>query len=109
MSLAARIQELFRERRGDERERVLMTAHLRVDGETERSVLLNISRSGAMMATMSPPPVGGRATLICEGLEAPARVVWNKGHQFGLAFDRPIRGEQVAAIVAIAGGKGAGR
>jgi hypothetical protein len=109
MSLAARLQELFQERRGDARERVLMAAFLRTERETLRSVLLNLSRAGAMMASVSPPPTGASVTLVCEALEAPAIVKWVKGYQFGLAFTRRLDEQQVAAIVALAGGKGAGR
>jgi len=109
MSLAARIQELFQDRRSDERERVLIAAFLRTERETLRSVLLNLSRAGAMMASVSPPEVGSMATLVCEALEAPGEVKWVKGYQFGLAFTRRLDEQQVAAIVALAGGKGAGR
>lgn len=109
MSLAARIQDLFRDRRVDERARVLITAHLRTRTETIRAVLLNLSRSGAMMASVSPPTTGEAATLICEALEARGKVIWVKGFQFGLAFERKLQQEQVAAIVALAGDKGLGR
>lgn len=109
MSLATRIQEFFQERRREERSRVLVPAHLRIGEETLRSVLLNLSRNGAMMASVSPPAEQLSVTLICEGLTAQGRVVWRKGYQFGLAFDRPIDGLQVAAIVDLAGGKGDGR
>jgi hypothetical protein len=110
MSLAARIQTLFQERRRDRRERVLIAAYLRAPGtESVRAVLLNLSRAGAMMASVSPPLVGSAATLICEDLEANGTVAWVQGYQFGLTFARRIDEAQVAAIVALAGGKGAGR
>jgi hypothetical protein len=109
MSLAARLQQLFQERRGDERERVLIVAHLRMGSRVERSVLLNLSRTGAMMAAVTAPEIGDTVTLVCEGLEAPAKVVWTKGYQFGLSFNRALDTRQVAAIVELAGGKGAGR
>ena len=109
MSLATRIQELFQERRREERSRVLISAHLRIAGETYRSVLLNLSRTGAMMASVSPPREQQAVTLVCEGLAAPARVIWRKGYQFGLAFDRQLDALQVAAIIDLAGGKGDGR
>jgi hypothetical protein len=109
MSLAARIQELFSDRRREERSRVLIAAHLRTDKETIRSVLLNLSRTGAMMASVSPPVEGETVTLICEALEARGKVIWVKGFQFGLAFGRKLHEVQVAAIVALAGGKGSGR
>jgi len=109
MSLAARIQELFQERRRDQRERVLISACLRTGDETVRSVLLNLSRAGAMMASVSPPAVGSTMTLLCEDLEVRGTVAWVKGYQFGLTFTRRIDEAQVAAIVALAGGKGAGR
>ncbi len=109
MSLAARIQELFQDRRCDERERVLIAAFVRNDKETLRSVLLNLSRAGAMMASVSPPAVGDAVTLVCEALEAPAKVMWVKGYQFGLSFTRRLDEQQVVAIVDLAGGKGAGR
>ena len=109
MSLAARIQELFSDRRREERSRVLIAAHLRTDRETLRAVLLNLSRTGAMMASVSPPAVSDTVTLICEALEARAKVIWVKGFQFGLAFERKLHDVQVAAIVTLAADKGNGR
>jgi hypothetical protein len=109
MSLAARIQELFQERRRDERERVLIPADLRSEKGITRTVLLNLSRTGAMMASVSPPEVGEMVELLCEDLAATGKIIWAKGYQFGIAFHRKIDGRQVAAIVAVAGGKGAGR
>ena len=109
MSLAARIQELFSDRRREERSRVLIAAHLRTDRETLRAVLLNLSRTGAMMASVSPPAVSDTVTLICEALEARAKVIWVKGFQFGLAFKRKLHDVQVAAIVTLAADKGKGR
>lgn len=109
MSLAARIQELFQERRRDERERVLIPARLRSEKGVTRAVLLNLSRTGAMMASVSAPKVDDMVWLLCEDLEAAGKIIWIKGYQFGIAFHRKIDAQQVAAIVAIGGGKGAGR
>lgn len=109
MSLAARLHDLFQERRRDERERVLITAYLRGKGGNLRSVLLNLSRSGAMMASVSPPAIGDAVTLVCEGLEVSAKVMWLKGYQFGLSFERQIDERQVSAVAALGAGKGAGR
>jgi hypothetical protein len=109
MSLAARIQEFFQERRRDERERVLIPAGLRTEKGVTRAVLLNLSRAGAMMASVSPPEVDETVRLLCEDLEAAGKIAWTKGYQFGVAFHHKIDARQVAAIVAVAGGKGAGR
>lgn len=109
MSIAAKLQELFLERRRDERSRVLIAAHLRTEQETIRAVLLNLSRAGAMMASVSPPAENDRVSLICEALEERGKVIWVKGFQFGLAFERKLHEQQVAAIVALAGDKGSGR
>lgn len=109
MSLAARIQEFFHERRRDDRERVLIPANLRSAKGTKPAVLLNLSRTGSMMASVSPPEMGEAVRLLCEDLEVPGKIVWAKGYQFGIVFDRKIDERQVAAIVAIAGGKGSGR
>ena len=109
MSLAARIQEFFLERRRDERERVLIPANLRREKGVTRAVLLNLSRTGAMMASVSPPEMDEKVRLLCEDLEAAGKIVWAKGYQFGIAFHQKIDEQQVAAIVAVASGKGAGR
>jgi hypothetical protein len=109
MSLAARIQALFQERRREERTRVLTPAHCRIEDETVAAVLLNLSRTGAMLASVSPPRERAGVTLICEGLSAPGRVVWQKGYQFGIAFDRELDQRQHAAILALGAGKGDGR
>ncbi len=109
MSLAAMLRDWLGDKRSVERERVLITARYWLDGISTRCVVLNLSRSGAMVAASSPPEEGAAVTLLCESLEASATVAWVHHYQFGLAFEREADWRAVAAIIDVAGGRGDGR
>ena len=109
MSLAAKLHEWLGERRGTERERVLVTARLRLEDRSLRCVALNLHRSGAMLAALTPPPVGTEVVLFCEELEAAATIAWVQHYQFGLAFREEADCRVISAIVNLNSRKGAGR
>lgn len=109
MSLVARLHDLFEERRRDNRERVLFPAELAVGDRVVRCVLLDISKRGAMLASVEPPKRGVRAVLQCHDINSMATIRWVHHYQFGIVFDHWLRNRQVAALIEIAGGKGAGR
>lgn len=109
MSLSSKLHEWLGERRGSERERVLVTARLRMEDRSLRCVALNLTRSGAMLAALNPPPVGSDVVLFCDKLEAAATVAWVQHYQFGLAFQQEADWRIIAAIVNLNSRKGAGR
>lgn len=73
----------------------------RIDGECFSCAgdLLNISASGAMIATAYPPRPGRHVTLICDEVDAIARVVWVGERSLGLAFDAHLPAEQVSRMI----------
>lgn len=90
MSLVSRLQELFDERRGDMRSATTRPADLLVNGTVKKAILLNVSRSGAMLDAAFPPEEGASVVLRCARIETPARVVWVRHYRFGLRFDQKI-------------------
>jgi hypothetical protein len=99
MSLVSRLQELFDERRGDARNAVSRPADLLINGSVKKAILLNVSRSGAMLDAAFPPEEGASLVLRCAQVEVPARVVWVRHYRFGLRFDQKIEAWQVASLV----------
>lgn len=87
------------ELRNQRRSRVLLAAHLNINGDLDRANLLNLSTHGAMMDAEMPPRMGAKVTLMRGALETEAEVVWVEDHRFGLAFRQPIHPLQVAAIL----------
>lgn len=87
------------ELRNQRRSRVLLAAQLKIEGDSDRANLLNLSTHGAMMDAELPPRMGAKVTLIRGKLETEAEVVWVEEHRFGLAFRQPIHPLQVAAIL----------
>ena len=59
-------------------------------GETQAR-LLDLSRNGALVQAMRPPPPGTRCTLTRERFQVAATVRWARGGRFGLRFDEGLR------------------
>lgn len=79
------------ERREDQRyRRVLATGKLVLDDCEMFCFVRDLSVRGAKIETLTVPQIGQRLAFEMRGL-APcsARVVWNRGHLVGLAFDVP--------------------
>lgn len=80
------------------RHRVMLSAKLySVHGELS-AVLLDLSRSGAMLSATPPPPRGCKLLLVRQGLEADATVMWTEGNRFGIAFDQMLSEEHVEQL-----------
>lgn len=86
-----------RGRRGRSRLRVRLPAKLQTRTETSRVILIDLSTTGARIASNSLPKVGTEAMLHWDRYEAFGEVVWAEGVQFGLSFDDPISEEDVLA------------
>jgi len=76
----------------------------RIDGEWFSCTgdLLNISASGAMVATAHPPRKGRNVALVCEDVDAAARIVWVGDRRFGLAFDAQLSTDQLSRLAGTA-------
>ncbi|MEE4337811.1 PilZ domain-containing protein [Erythrobacter sp.] len=85
-------------RRSAARLRVSLPARL-ISIEGERAcVLVNLSRTGAMVAVEGPVRVGENAVLSCAELEAFGEVVRADGGLYAMRFDDPISEAEVIAI-----------
>lgn len=84
--------------------RASVTLPAKVEGEffSCGGTLLNISRSGAMLATAHPPRAGRSVMLVCRNVQTLARIVWVRDRHLGLAFDADIGEEKVSRLVGAA-------
>ena len=60
-------------------------------------ILIDLSTTGARIASNNLPKVGTEAMLHWDRYEAFGEVVWAEGVQFGIAFDDPITEQEVLA------------
>ena len=70
---------------------VRLSAFLRTEASAVPVMVFDLSRGGALAEGRRPPAPGTRVTLIRDRLEVEARVAWQRGNRFGLAFETPIR------------------
>eukprot|EP01035_Chromulina_nebulosa_P031148 gene31148-41498_t len=64
-----------------------------------RADLLDLSVSGAMIHGADAPPAGTVLRLALGGAMRGARVVWQDGVRFGIAFARPLRDAELAMLL----------
>ena len=69
------------------------------DGTRQRVHLLNISATGALAYGHAAPAKGAVVTVHGAFEFGQARVAWSRGKSFGLAFLRPLCGQQIDRIV----------
>lgn len=87
------------ERRHSSRHTLFQPAQLVLGrDETRRVHLLNLSSGGALLYGEAPEP-GTQVNLRCGGLALAARVVWQIGRRFGVAFAVSVPQAQVEATL----------
>lgn len=97
MALASEQDDSEARRHG--RHRIMLAATLiSVHGECG-SVLLDLSRGGAMLSASPPLPVGCRLLLERQNFEVPGIVRWVEGNRFGIQFEEPLTEEVVMSLV----------
>lgn len=101
MASSARLQD-WRDRRDAPRINAWRPAQINGDWFSCTGDLLNISASGAMVATSVPPRPGRYVALVCDGIDAVARVVWARDRRLGLAFDAPLSAAEVSRLAGVA-------
>ena len=70
------------------------------DGDCVDIMLHNISVEGARFSCSRLLPIGSAAALLWSPTETwPAHVKWQLGPSAGIRFDRPIRADQLAALL----------
>jgi hypothetical protein len=57
--------------------------------------LLDVSRHGAALSALVPPPRGAAVRLELGSLALAARVVWTDGRRFGLHFESRLRATDI--------------
>ena len=57
--------------------------------------LLDLSRHGAALSALLPPPRGATIRLELDSLSVGARVVWTDGRRFGLRFETRLRATDI--------------
>jgi hypothetical protein len=57
--------------------------------------LLDLSRHGAALSALLPPPRGSVVRLELDHLAIAARVVWTDGRRFGLRFENRLRATDI--------------
>ncbi len=64
-----------------------------------RADLLDLSASGALIHSAEAPPAGTVLRLALGGAMRAARVVWQDGVRFGIAFARPLHDAELASLL----------
>jgi hypothetical protein len=74
---------------------VLLTAVIEADGARAQVRLRNLSEEGALIESDSLPAEGSAVLFERSELRLKGRLVWVEGRYAGVAFDEPIKPEQV--------------
>ena len=83
-----------RQRRG-RRSPVLLAATIEVGGAAIAVKLRNLSEQGALIEADRLPPEGSPAFFERKGMRCAGRLVWVQGRYAGMAFDEPLKAEEV--------------
>lgn len=79
------------QKRTTKRSRVLLVAHLEVEGQQHEVRIRDLSASGALIESADPPPVGGAVQLHCGDTSLDGRIAWTDGSWCGLEFSEPLK------------------
>lgn len=85
--------------RGKPRIKLFEPTELRTGLGAARAHLLNLSATGALVHTATPPPPGTTVHLRVGDTTRAARVVWAQGSRIGTAFRVPLADREVDALV----------
>lgn len=86
--------------RATPRYKLFQPTEICTDGSTRRVHLLNLSTGGALIYATDPPPRGTPLRVSCGARSLPARVAWNDGRRFGVAFFTPLSHADVSDAIA---------
>ncbi|WP_313809578.1 PilZ domain-containing protein [Sphingobium sp.] len=78
------------QRRHDPRHKMFGPVALRTGDIAFRAHFLDLSCSGALAHSETPPTDGASLTVEALGLEARGRVIWINGKRFGIQFNTPL-------------------
>jgi hypothetical protein len=74
---------------------VLLAATLEIAGQAVPVKLRNLSEQGALVESDALPLEGSAILFQRKELRVPSRVVWVQGRYAGVAFDHPLKAEEV--------------
>ena len=72
---------------------------LRDEAGPSRAHLLDLSATGALVHREEPPAPGAVVRIGIAGAPRPAKVVWQDGKRFGVAFTASLRDDEVVQVV----------
>ena len=81
--------------RRSRRSPVLLTATVEVAGEAVSVKLRNLSEEGALIEGDQLPVEGSTSYFVRKDLRVESRIVWVQGRYAGVAFDKPLKPEDV--------------
>ena len=90
--------DLIAELRSGRRISAFLMAFVEVNGSAWPVCMRNISTAGALLEGEAGFPVGSKLLFRRAFAAVHGTVVWSRGGRFGLAFDRPLADEDVAAL-----------
>jgi hypothetical protein len=85
--------------RGQPRRKIFQPVDMQAAGQAVRAHLLDLSASGALVHSTTPPAPGTPLRLTIGGAVRTARVVWRDGVRFGIAFALPLDAADVARVL----------
>jgi hypothetical protein len=86
--------------RGTPRRKVFLPIEIYAGTTPLRAHLLDLSATGALVHSITAPMPGTPVRLMVGGLVRSARVVWQDGVRFGIAFALPLREVEVERMLA---------
>ena len=87
------------QRRHAVRRKMFEPVALHYGGITARAHFLDLSCSGALAHSETPPLAGSYVAVEATGLERTGRVMWARGKRFGIQFSQPLSDADVEALV----------
>lgn len=88
----------------EERRKILIRAQMRSGTSWADVCILNLSASGAGLQCAQPPPRGTYVELRRGAHVIAARVMWSKGHRFGIKSQDPLHAIACSTTESIPGG-----
>lgn len=78
------------QKRTTKRSRVLLVAHLEIEGQRQEVRIRDLSASGALVESADPPALGGQVRLHCGETSLEGRIAWTDGSWCGVEFSAPL-------------------
>lgn len=70
-----------------------------IDDNPARAHILNISATGALVHSLTPPSTDAKINLELDGRQHCVSMVWSDGNRFGVRFRTPITGALIRTVL----------